>query len=76
MAQVLVRNLDSKVVDRLKARARAHGRSLQTEVKTILEREARTSASDVLAFAARIRRELAGRRHSDSARLQREDRSR
>jgi plasmid stability protein len=37
MAQVLVRQLDDKVVDRLKRRAKEHGRSLQSEVKTILE---------------------------------------
>jgi plasmid stability protein len=37
MAQVLVRQLDEKVVDRLKRRAKEHGRSLQSEVKTILE---------------------------------------
>ena len=37
MAQVLVRQLDNKVVVRLKKRAKEHGRSLQSEVKTILE---------------------------------------
>ncbi len=37
MAQVLVRQLDDKIVDRLKKRAKEHGRSLQSEVKTILE---------------------------------------
>ncbi len=76
MAQVLVRNLDPTVVDRLKELARGHGRSLQMEVKSILEREARTNTSEVLALAARTRRQLSGRRHSDSARLLREDRSR
>ena len=37
MAQVLVRQLDTNVVARLKKRAKEHGRSLQSEVKTILE---------------------------------------
>ena len=36
MAQILVRNLDDVVVDRLKQRAREEGRSLQSEVRTIL----------------------------------------
>ena len=35
MAQVLVRQLDNKLVERLKKRAKEHGRSLQSEVKTI-----------------------------------------
>jgi plasmid stability protein len=37
MAQLLVRNLAQKVVDRLKKRAKAEGRSLQSELKTLLE---------------------------------------
>ena len=40
MAQILVRNLDEVVVDRLKQRARAEGRSLQSEVRTILSEAA------------------------------------
>ena len=36
MAQILVRNLDEKIVNRLKARARRNGRSLQAEVRAIL----------------------------------------
>jgi plasmid stability protein len=38
VAQVLVRHLDDKVVDRLKKRAKAQERSLPSGVKTILER--------------------------------------
>jgi plasmid stability protein len=41
MRQILVRGLDDTTVERLKRRARLRGRSLQQEVKTILEREAR-----------------------------------
>ena len=40
MAQILVRNLDDAVVDRLKQRAREEGRSLQAEVRTILSEAA------------------------------------
>jgi plasmid stability protein len=43
MASLLIRNLDDAVVVRLKARARRHNRSLQGEVKSILESEARTA---------------------------------
>jgi plasmid stability protein len=43
MASLLIRNLDDAAVARLKARARRHNRSLQGEVKSILESEARTT---------------------------------
>ena len=36
MPSILVRELDDKIVDRLKAIAKHHGRSLQGEVKAIL----------------------------------------
>jgi plasmid stability protein len=76
MAQVLVRDLKAEVVARLKARAKHRGRSLQTELKEILEQASRQSALDARSVALRIRRQLAGRRHSDSAELLAEDRVR
>ena len=76
MAQVLVRDLKGDVVARLKARARLRGRSLQTELKDILEQASRQSAFDARALAARIRRQLDGRGHSDSVQLLAEDRTR
>jgi plasmid stability protein len=75
--QVLVRDIDKAVMKRLKARAERHGRSLQMELKTILEQAARqqdmVSARKLI---DRVRAELAGRRHSDSVDLIREDRER
>lgn len=76
MAQVLVRDLKAHVVARLKARAERSGRSLQAELKDILEQASRQSAIDARALAARIRRQLAGRPHSDSAALLAADRAR
>ncbi len=76
MAQVLVRNLDPGAVERLKARALRHGRSLQAELKSVLEQAAGVSAEDARALAARIRRRLAVRQQSDSAALVAEDRRR
>jgi len=76
MAQVLVRDLRPAVVARLKARAQRRGRSLQTELKDILEQASRQSALDARMLAARIRRQLAGRKHTDSAELLAEDRVR
>lgn len=76
MAQVLIRDLRADVVSRLKARAKRHGRSLQTELKEILEQASRQSAVEARALADRIRRQLAGRVHSDSVELLAEDRAR
>ena len=76
MAKVLIRNLDERTVDKLKARAARNERSLQAELQLILERAAETDVVDARALAARIRRELSGRRHSDSAALIAADRRR
>lgn len=77
MAKVLVRDLDPAVVERLKARAREHDRSLQKELKAILEEAAaKPSWAEARADAERVRQMLAGRRFSDSTELVREDRER
>lgn len=76
MAQVLIRNLENETVDKLKARAARNDRSLQAELQIILERAAETDVVDGRAVAARIRRMLSGRKHSDSAALIAEDRRR
>jgi antitoxin FitA len=77
MAQVLVRQLDEKVVDRLKKRAREHGRSLESEVRTILEEavpDYEGAWKRIEQFHNRLRK--SGRKFSDSAELIREDRDR
>jgi plasmid stability protein len=76
MAQVLIRGLDPKLVDRLKDRAREHGRSLEAELRSILETAAEMDFGEAKALAARIRRRLSGRAHSDSTALISEDRRR
>jgi len=76
MSQVLVRDLDPAVVARLRARARRNGRSLQAELRSILERAAQTDADAARVLAAHIRRRLAKRAHSDSATLLAHDRAR
>lgn len=55
MGQVLIRNLDDAVIDRLKAKAELHGHSLEQELREILNREAPLSADEKVAIAARIR---------------------
>ncbi len=76
MAQILVRDLDPKVVARLKQRAKRDGRSLQAEVKLVLEQAARTAAAAARRLAGTIRKRFKGRKVRDSADLVREDRDR
>ena len=77
MAQLLVRDLDGRVVKRLKSRAARHKRSLQAEAKKILEE----AVPDYSAAWKRIDRifnrlKRSGRGFSDSAIVIREDRDR
>ena len=76
MAQVLVRDLDPVVLEQLKSRARRHGRSLQGELKVILESAALFSVDEARAVSQRWQQRLAGRMTSDSSDLLREDRDR
>lgn len=77
MAQVLVRQLDETVVDRLRKRAQEHGRSLESEVRTILE-EAVPGYEGAWKRTEQFHKRLkkSGRTFSDSAELIREDRNR
>lgn len=76
MAQILVRGVDPETVEKLKQRARQNGRSLQSEVKQILDQAARMTLPEFWATADRIRKSLKGRKFGDSALLIREDRDR
>ena len=55
MAQVLVRNLDDATVNALKARAAAHGRSLEQELRLVLTEAAQPTRGEVARTAAAIR---------------------
>ena len=78
MAQILVRNLDETVVARLKERANLNGRSLQAEVKMILEQAAADGGKVDMVTARRmfeeLQRRFAGRKFPDTVELIREDR--
>ena len=76
MAQILVRNLDEKIVNRLKARARRNGRSLQAEVRAILEQTPTLDMQAARRLADTIRKSLGNRRFDDSAKLIRRERDR
>lgn len=77
MAQMLVRDLDDEVRDRLRERARAHGRSMEAEVRDILTAVVMTQAvEDTTGLGTRIARlfadggpdELASDWHSSAVR--------
>ena len=76
MAQILVRNLDERLVKRLKTRARRNGRSLQAEVRIILEQTPTLDMKAALKLADKIRKSLGNRRFDDSAVLIRRERDR
>jgi plasmid stability protein len=76
MSDVLVRDLDPQVLERLKTRAKRHGRSLQGEVKAILEAVAPLSMSEARSVAEQWQQRLAGQIQGDSSELLREDRER
>ena len=77
MAQLLVRDLDPAVVARLKEKARQNRRSLQGEVKAILEdAAAHATREEALTMIDKWQRKWGDRVFSDSTRMIREDRDR
>lgn len=78
MTTINVRRLDDKVVDRLKLRASLNNRSLEGEVRHILERAAEDDiAVKRVVFREaidRLRSLTAGRQHTPAEALIREDR--
>lgn len=71
-----VRNLEPATLARLRARAARHGRSLQAELRAILEAASVADLSDARAVANGVRRSLRGRITTDSGSSQAEDRRR
>ena len=78
MGNLTVRNLDDRVIERLKAQAKANQRSLEGEVRHVLTQQLDRS-SRIADFRERTRRLVSlttGTSQSDSADLLREDRDR
>ncbi len=69
MPNILIRDLSPETIRQLKARAHRSGRSMQSELKSILEEAARTQSLDAALLSAQIRRMLGDRQHTDSAAL-------
>jgi plasmid stability protein len=76
MAQILVRGLDDKTVERLKMRAASHGRSLASEVRLILENATGLTPEEARRVVTDWQKRLAGRKLADSLSLLQEDRRR
>jgi plasmid stability protein len=75
MADLLIRNLDEQTLKRIKARAKAAGRSLQSQTKLMLEQAAGRTLDESLQAAAAWRKRLS-KRTAGSAQSLREDRQR
>lgn len=76
MPNILIRDVSQKTVDQLKARARQHSRSLQGEVKHLVEETVKTTGDAALLRARKIRASFGRKTFSNSAELLREDRNR
>ena len=76
MPQVLIRDVDAEVLERLKARAQRHGRSLQAELRDALRELSGVDKEAIQERLAKVRAMFAGRTFSDSVELIREDRER
>ena len=81
MSEILVGNLDDSVVEQLESRARRSGRSLQAELKVILEEAAHPASGRLSRAAYRtlldgVRAAVGDRPQADSAMLLAEDRAR
>ncbi len=73
MANLTIRNLDDEVVAKLKARAKAHHRSLEAELRALLsEAAARQAREDFLARADRIAATTPDVKQTDSTKIIRE----
>lgn len=76
MPNILIRDVSQKTVDQLKARAKLHNRSLQGEVKHLVEETVKTTGEAALLRARKIRASFGRKTFSDSVELLRGDRSR
>jgi len=78
MANVLIRNIPEEVVNRFKNMAKSHNRSLQQELRVVLENTALQLSPDIFFKASELRQKLRKKaiRFTDSTKLVREDRAR
>lgn len=79
MSQLILNDIAPYLLEKLKIRATNHQRSLEEELKAILQEAIETEqATEMKAFsekAAQMRQALSGRVHTESTKLVREDNS-
>lgn len=76
MAQLLVRDVPRDIVEALKVRAAAHGRSVEAEHRLLLEEVLRPARSAFRERARRLRTATSGRIEGESADIIRAERER
>jgi plasmid stability protein len=76
MKAISIRNVPDDVYTALQQMARKNRRSLQEQIKLILEQELKLSNRSFLAVAAKWRKSLEERKLKDTEKLVREDRER
>ena len=79
MASLTIRNVDDDIVEDLKARAKSHNRSLESEIRQILVDQVRRPSwrgAELLERAKRIAAMTPDVPQTDSVELLREDRAR
>jgi plasmid stability protein len=78
MANVLIRDIPEEILNRFKSLAKSHKRSLQQELKAVIEKIANQSPGDIVQKALDLRKKLRKKtvRFTDSAKIIREDRTR
>ena len=76
MKALSIRNLPDDVYDTLKAMAAANHRSMQEQVRCMIERETKLAAAPGIAVAREWRTRLSGRNLGDTIEDVRKDRSR
>ena len=69
MAQLLIRDIEPAVIKRLKRRAKQHHRSLQGELKSIVEAATVLSMDEAHQLGEKWHKRLAGGTFSDSVEL-------
>ena len=76
MKSISIRNVPDNVYAALQDIARANRRSLQEQIKYMLEQEVKLVRGSPLASAANWRKRLKNRKFTDTAKMIRQDRSR
>lgn len=76
MKSISIRNVPDTVYTALQEMARANRRSLQEQIKFILEKEAVLVKGSSLAAAANWRKQFKGRKFTDTVKMIQQDRKR